>query len=355
MSRIFLMVILFVSSFGHAAQVSNLYTVVVQQTLERGQSVNLSQAFADAAESVLIRVSGQQEALTEPMIVQARDNAPAWVAQHSVETLAQELEQDTVKQVTVTFYKESIDNFLFDHGLPVWGASRPSVLVWMIEDIDGQRKIYGSNNSSGALSDFFREASKVGVPVYAPLADKVDRANVAPSALWGFFQEDIIDASKRYDTDVVLVVRVGRYSGSYTVDSMLLYPDQSLRLQPVSGSSRSAALSQTLARLAQNLSDRYASTRAGGDPKSVQVTISGVEDYSDMSKVTSYLSSLGVVRHVQLVKVVDSNTEFNLTLDGTLGKLQNTIALSNTLAVKEPTQSVSSPILEFVYNGSKAN
>ncbi|MBM6550440.1 DUF2066 domain-containing protein [Marinomonas ostreistagni] len=331
MRQILFLLALMMAPLSFGAQVSNLYSATVQIRDADNDSALLEQAFSQTVEQVLGRVSGQPSAISSSVLSEAQRQAASWVAQHSVESIA----GGDAKRVHVTFYKESINNYLYQSNLPVWGANRPSVLVWMVEESDAGRVTYGSQRSSSTLSGFFDRAGALGLPVYAPLDDNSDRTKLPSSELWGFFQEEIRDASQRYDTDVIAVVRIGRYSGEYVFDSMLLYPEQSVRLSSVSDASKSEGMGQVAAMLASRLSERYAATRASGDPDAMQIRVDGIHSYQDIAKVTRYLSDLSIVRQVQLAKVVEDKVEFILSLDGTAAKFNNSVALNTVLRSKQ--------------------
>ena len=67
------------------------------------------------------------------------------------------------------------------------------------------------------LNKLAQSASKIGVPIYAPLLDDVDKRSLAASDVWGFFEDSILNASKRYQTDSVAALRISNYAGKLVV------------------------------------------------------------------------------------------------------------------------------------------
>lgn len=346
MKRIVFVWLLLLSSMGHAVQVSNLYSSVVQVPASSGDKQLLNQAFNQAIDDVLLRVSGQPDKLSSAVLAKAHENSASWVMQHSV----------VGSTVNVSFYKESVDRFLFDQGLPVWGSNRPSILVWLIEESSGSRKMFGANQPSTALSELFDGAKLHGLPVYAPLVDSVDREVLDSSALWGFFEEDILKASERYQTDVVLAVRISQYRGEAVVDSMLLSPNQSARLLSVTSATKQEAMREVLLKVSAMLSDRYASTRLA-NPNELYVKVNGVSDYRAMSSLKNYLSSIDVVKQLQLSSIVDGQVEFNMSLNGTEEKFKNSVALNSLLAALpvSPLDYDASHVIKYQYTGKGNN
>ena len=360
MKRIVFVWLLLLSSMGHAVQVSNLYSSVVQVPANLEDQALLNRAFADAIDNVLLRVSGQPNDLSSQILTKAHRSAAGWVAQHSIRDVVETVQGDNgpeaAKEVNVTFYKESVDRFLFDQGLPVWGSNRPSILLWLIEESSGSRKMFGANQPSTALSELFDGAKLHGLPVYAPLVDSVDREVLDSSALWGFFEEDILKASERYQTDVVLAVRISQYRGEAVVDSMLLSPNQSARLLSVTGATKQEAMREVLLKVSAMLSDRYASTRLA-NPNELYVKVNGVSDYRAMSSLKNYLSSIDVVKQLQLSSIVGGQVEFNVSLNGTEEKFKNSVALNSLLAALpvSPLDYDASHVIKYQYTGKGNN
>lgn len=354
MKRIFCIWLLMLSSLGQAAQVSSLYSSVVQMPASLDDQQLLDRAFYQAIDDVLVRVSGQASSLSDTILREAHAAAASWVAQHSVkDVLAGE---EAAKEVNVTFYKESVDRFLFAQGLPVWGNDRPSILVWMIDDSSGSRQMLGTNRPSRDLSAFFDQAKHYGLPVYAPLVDEVDRRALSGSALWGFFEDDILNASQRYQTDVVLALRMSEHRGEAVAEALLLSSNQASRRLSVTGSSKGEAINDMLMRLSAILSDRYASIKMSA-PSDLHVKVDGVHDYRAMASLRKYLTSIGVVQQIQLTSIVDGQVGFNVVLNGTADKFRNSVALSSMLQPKPEVAMAPSlaPVVEYQFIGKGNN
>ncbi|RDL43833.1 DUF2066 domain-containing protein [Marinomonas piezotolerans] len=335
--HIFLFTWLFFGSMSlHAVTVANLYSASVQLPARLDEPSLLKQAFNQAVDEVLVRVSGQAESLDGRVLEAAHENVSGWVAQHTVTTLPNLVEFDgeieTAKQVNVSFYRESINRFLFSNNLPVWGSNRPSILVWLVQDTAGVREMAGAKQPSNALSNFFVQSKKLGLPTYAPLIDDHDKQALGSSALWGFFEEDILSASQRYQTDVVFAMRMGQYGTNITVDGVLLIPTVGVQRISLTGAEESLVMKQVSEQLALLLSQRYASIRSPGSSKQFAIRVSGVENYSALERLKNYLISVGVVREAHVTQIQSDIVEFSLQLDGTIEIFKNSIALNSVLS-----------------------
>lgn len=350
LKRILIFCLLFCSSLSQAVQVSNLYSAVVNVPASLGDQALLNKAFSNAIDEVLARISGQQASLSSDLLNKAHTSAASWVAQHSVKDVASG--GDAVKEVSVTFYKESIDGFLVEAGLPVWGSNRPSILVWLMEEQSGQRRMFGANQPSQVLSDFFDNAKKFGLPVYAPLVDETDRKALDIASSWGFFEEDIKRASTRYQTDVIAAVRLSEYRGAYVAESILLAPNQSSRLLSSTKPTRNAAMADILVQLSALLSERYAAVKMAV-PNQMVVKVDGIRDYDAMTSLRKYLTSIDVVRDIQLNTINNGEVEFGISIDGSQEKFQNSVALSQVLISKPfaPVDMNAAQVAFYEYKG----
>ena len=334
--RIFLLLISFFSiSSANAVPVQGLYSAEIKLPVTQSEAQMLNDAFGLAVESVLIKVSGDKNAISGDLLEQARQKAPTWVAQHSVASLSELLPTDDGlvpgKQIKVTFYQASIDGFLSQNNLPVWGDNRPSVLVWLVTEKNGVRALSGSRSPSDALSQFAQSASVIGVPVYAPLFDQVDQKSLTVSDVWGFFEDSIQAASRRYQTDSVVALKISDFAGQIEGNALVLLKNGTTERFSLQGETLNDVVDQAAVSLAKVFSARYASVRNSGSASKLNIQIAGVTNYSIMNKVQSYLESIGLVRDLSLVQVEGDKVEFVVIIDGDKQKLFNSISLSQLL------------------------
>jgi hypothetical protein len=359
-SRIFLLLIsVFFISSANAVSVQGLYRAEINLPVTQSETQMLDEAFGLAVENVLIKVSGDKNAITGNLLVQAKKKASTWVAQHSVASLNELLPSDNGfvpgKEVKVIFYQESIDGFLSQNGLPVWGDNRPSVLIWLVSESNGIRTLSGSREPSETLNEFAQAANQLGVPIYAPLLDDVDKKSIAVSDVWGFFEDNIANASKRYQTDSVAALKISNYAGHIGGSLLVLLKNGETERFSLSGETPSDIVGQASIALAKTFSSRYASVRNRLSASKMNVRVAGVISYSIMNKVQSYLESISVVRDVTLVLVDGEKVEFSVEIDGDKQKLFNSISLSRLL-INAPLNALdpdANRVVSYQYSGVK--
>ncbi len=330
--------VLFFSVSVSAANVANLYTASVQLPARLNESDLLNQAFNQAVDKVLFRVSGQKASIGSDVLASAHKSARGWVAQHRIQDLPDLVEFDgelqTARQVNVSFYSESINRFLYANGLAVWGSNRPSILLWLVQEKDGVRTVSGARQPSAELGQMFAYGKELGLPTYAPLQDRVDANALSAGALWGFFEDDILQASERYQTDVVFAVRMGQYGNAVNVDGVLFAPGAVPQRLSVNAPSEAVANEMIVEQLAEALSNRYASVRSAGSAQSLPVKVTGVNTYQALQNVKQYLDKVGVVRESRIQLIEGDSVELLLELDGSVDKFRNSVALNSMLLPK---------------------
>src|SRR5690606_32339817 len=144
-------------------------------------------------------------------------------------------------------------------GVPLWGANRPAVLVWLAVDQDGRRELIGPEGASGLLAPLEQRAAARGLPLVMPLLDLEDTGIVSSDSVWNLDQATVARASKRYAHDAVLLGRVlrsasGQWHGQWQLQMQmqdLQWSDQ------VAGNSAAEAVQGVIDAVAQRLAERY--------------------------------------------------------------------------------------------------
>lgn len=339
---------------GYAVTVEGLYRAEIVLPLISSEQKVIEKAYDLAIEEVLIKVSGD-EATVKRILPQAKKSVSKWVAQHSITDEQNLIELNdaiySAKKVVVNFYSQSIDRFLFEQKAPVWGESRPSVLLWLIEQKQFQRKVAGVESPSDMLNEMTKNAQKKGVPLYAPLQDEVDRTALTASDLWGFFESSIEEASKRYKTDAVSVFKVTQLVEGYEGTLQLLLPSESVIRIDLQAEDEVTLADKATQVLAKMFSDRYASTRNNGDITQIEIEVANVAGHEILDKVQGYLLNLGIVKNVYPSMIEGAKVRFTVSLNGNVQKLVNLISL-DSIIIKETSNTTSTPNLQtYRYNG----
>lgn len=170
-------------------------------------------AYKAALIEVLMRVSGSELGTNEAAIDEMFPVPSAYVTQ---------FRPGNEETLWVSFDGEAIERVLRASGQTVWGSDRPLTLVWLAVDWgQGEREIVAAGDpdrlprQSRSIDRnlLLRErvleiAEQRGLPLAFPLLDTTDLQSVTFSDIWGGFDERIVDASRRYDANSVLIGRI---------------------------------------------------------------------------------------------------------------------------------------------------
>ena len=103
---------------------------------------------------------------------------------------------------------DRIERSLRDNNIFVWGVKRPSVLVWISTESNFKRNfisetIFPENEFDLAL----REAmQRWDILIKRPVMDLEDTVSLTADELWKSFSSSILNASLRYNSDLVLTI-----------------------------------------------------------------------------------------------------------------------------------------------------
>jgi len=328
---------------ANAAEIPQLYEEeipVLSQSRQERVTV-LQQAFKD----VLIRVSGRGDVDFLPGMNVYLKQASRYVQQFryrnkSVAMIEPVSGKETKTILWVRFNEKAVNQLLQSQNLPVWGKTRPAVLLWLVVD-DGKQRQLISNDSSHQVRNFINQQARVrGLPVRFPLLDLADRANLRISDVWANFEDTIMAASQRYQAEAVLVGRVYRgFSGSWSARWSLYHEGRRKEWQ-----SAHELLASTVTSSIDQSSDflalRFAQVQTEGDSGRVLIQVNNVKGLAAFNKVQAYLDSLTTVTQIQPYQVMGDGVIFQLmTRSGRLA-VEQAIALGDILVAESSSGSL---------------
>ena len=294
----------------------------------------LDNSFRAALTQVLVKVTGRPEIVQDQIALAAFANPSA---------LVQQYRQSADGQVWVLFDRVALKNMLDGMGQPIWGADRPSTLVWVVVDSGGGRReiLPAEPDADGEGSAFtpdqpdrasrsarlirqtlLNSARRRGVPVVLPLVDSEDLRKVSVADIWGGFTDSIEQASARYGADGVLIGRAtARSSGSAQVRWSLLV-----------GSERESWTGDVASgpeRLADTLAARLATSRAGS--RLLLLRVDGVDSLDAYGRVTSNLRKLSLVESFVVTHVQGNAFVYELDVRADAERLRRALSLRSVL------------------------
>jgi hypothetical protein len=250
---------------------------------------------------LLTRITGRRAPESQVETAGLIENASTYVTSY----------QSAADEIRVGFSRTGVNAALTSLNLPIWGAERPSTLIWIAADLGrgertevmadtvtpGRRPGEVAGQPTVPLSDdalvsfeaivdeLATAADERGLPIVLPLLDIQDRAVVSFEDVWGGFDPLVAQAAERYPVDAVLIGRVAVTTFGLEVRWTLLGGDQSQGR--VTNNVRSG-----IDWLADEFAARFITV---GDARTTWITVHGIESWPDFGRVVEYLQSVSVI------------------------------------------------------------
>lgn len=319
----------------HAATVSGLYETQVP-AYGRNRAAR-KDAMRRALEEIMIRVSGDRNVAQVPAVAKMLKNPASFVQKFRFQKLTSDQLKDVgkkrpIKSLWVSFEAQAINRVLQSNGLPVWGRSRPSVLVWLALEYEGKRSILAADAKEPVQQRLKYFARKRGLPVVFPIMDLKDQANVKVLDVWGGFLDNLHLASERYKTEAVLVGRVSvSPEGKWLARWNLFHNDTSSGWE-AKADKFDHVLLEGPAGSADSLAKRYAQVVDESSAGTILVRVRDVRSLKDYQRVQRYLQSLTLVSELQASRVNQDVLEMAVSIKGDESGFTRAISLGNVLS-----------------------
>jgi hypothetical protein len=322
-----------------AEQVENLYEATVpvngQSAQVRGDGIRA--AFA----GVIVKVTGDRGLINHSGLPEILKKASAYVRQYrykSLESTGSEVAADAPDRLLwVQFDERAVNRLLRESGVPVWGGTRPSVLVWLGQQEGPRRHLLSLEREPALKEGLDNLGSSRGLSFIWPLMDMTDRSAIRVSDLWGGFEANIRRASERYQPDVILVGRMTRQgAGSWRGEWLLYLPDKVNRWQ-TNANNRTVLASDGLNQAVDTLALRYAPQQIAQGETEIRIRVHGLTRLEDYALVKDYLLSLAMIEQLDLLSADSEKVNFKVRIHGNMEALERGIQLGSVL---EPVESL---------------
>lgn len=249
-ARLFASSLLLTSLTATAAQVDRLYEV--REPVASQDPAERAAAMGRALQTLAVRLTGNRQAAQAPRLQPLLADPQQLVQQYVYES-------GTPVVLDVTFDPVQSQRVLQDAGLKLWGASRPAVLAWWLNDQDGGATLaVDGQDGSAALR---AAAQNRGVPLSLPLGDLNEQLLANPASLRASDLQAVRSASERYAADALLAVVARNAGASWQADWQLQVGNER-----VAGSSTAASEATLADAVMLDVSEKLASRFASAAP-----------------------------------------------------------------------------------------
>ena len=284
-----------------AGQVEHLYQADVAAT----SSASVWQQ--DAFRQVLAKVSGQENVHQQAKINEEMRRVAGYIKQFEAVRSAEG------NRMRVLLDAAKVNQLLQQNNIAVWGALRPDILVWLVEQQGAQRQFVRQNTHSfyQALRQAFAQTA---LPLLQPLYDIDDLLSLSETDVWAGFWQPLEQASARYNADVVIAATLEHLQqdgGALYRLSWQRNDNGRIQRDEVSADNEAALMQAFAWKLAQQLAANYA-TVLSATPAQFVLQINGLTDLAAIVQVQKILQQLIGVSGVTISAYQNGSARYTL-------------------------------------------
>ncbi len=323
---------------SQASQPMGLYEAEVE-VADQGRQAR-ADAMTEAMAAVLIKVNGSSTIVQEDVIDSAMKQASRYVRQYRYRSESDKSGKQNRLLLWVAFDNSSIDKLLARYGFTAWGAVRPATLVWLGVQ-QGKRRVLVGANDHGLVREVLDDAAqRRAIPVRLPLLDLTDQSQMSAADIWGGFFENIVEASRRYETQAVLIGKLYPLGREWEARWTLKYKGESYEWRH-RAADVSAVVASGVEGTGERLSRQLLKIGSGdGESGPFLLRVEGLDGLNDFRRVSDYLVSLRGVRSVSLHSTKATSSRFLVEVEGRRAALLQSIELGDVLV------KVNMPVIE---------
>lgn len=338
---------LLMSQRALALPVPGLYEAEVP--VANDSAIELQQGARTGLLQVLVKISGRQQLESSREVRAALQRPADYYYQYAYESppAADLIEPNTTRRLLkLSFDPDAIAKLLREAGLPVWGANRPAVLLWVATAEGFERRLLKEDDGNPLQPHFQALAYSRGLPLIFPLLDLQDASTISAAEVWGSFWDKVELASQRYQTGAILTGRVqqertGRWVGKWGY----LIADKWREFNNTAASRRQL-VTGVMDLLANELAVQYALNPTS--KLAVTLTVEGLNGLADYAALMSYLDSLAPVLRTSVKRLKADEVALALQAEGQQEQLLALIELDKRLApLSSPVTGERSVLLHY--------
>lgn len=335
----------FFSAAAWSASSNSPYEVEV--AVADQSAANRPAAMAEALRQVVVKVAGREAAAAAPAVAEATKKPAPYVQRYSYRT-NDGRGAELPLLMAVSFDKGRVDQLLQAAGFSPWSTARPLTIVWLAVEQGNQQILVGAGDRGLVKELLLKAADRRGLPLRLPLLDSTDQARVQARDVWSDFHDSIIQASRRYEAQAVLVGRLGQLSGGRWQVRWSLYHGTTSRRWNQSGDKVEALVDYGIRMGTETLAVASIPTQAAtaGDNE-LHWVVQGVHDMQGHRRVIDYLVSLRGVTGAQPEQVTGESMRLRIATTIDEAALQQQLAFDNRLmALDAGVSAVSSSLVQ---------
>jgi hypothetical protein len=262
-----------VSLVSQAETVKGLY--LVREPVNGQSPEERDQATQRALDTLVLRLTGDPKAAQSPGLAAIRKDPQQIISQYGFEAGPPEV-------LKVDFDPGTTEQALRRAGLAMWGANRPSILGWWLNDSTEGSSLVGDGQASAA--PLRRAAQHRGLPLRLPLADLNEQIVATAPNLEGADPAPLHAASERYNADALLAVHAREEGGQWQAKWQLWLGDKK-EVGSVQGADQAAVADAVMLAVNERLAPRFVARPGASSEQLLEVQGMNLERYASLGRL----------------------------------------------------------------------
>ncbi len=333
---------LLISHSAYAIKVAGLYQSTVQ--VKNESAIARQSGIKQALINVLIKLTGERNINKDQNVLSLIERPDRYVQQFRYSQRIDEKTNDEINELWVQFDEKALNDAIRSYGLSLWGKERPSILVWLANEEQSTRRMVSFEQRPEYISLLDNRASARGISLLFPLLDLEDSAQLSISDIWGGFKEPVLNASQRYQSDIVLTAKLIQLLPTLWEASWIAYADDKILDWTSRGELADIVLEEGIDELADRLAQQYTNT-GSTRTELIELKVVDINSLDNYARALSYLESLQSVSTVNVKKVSENNVLFELISHGGHNVIDQAIVLGKTLEYVDTTEELTYRLL----------
>ncbi|MBV7479609.1 DUF2066 domain-containing protein [Pseudomonas sp. PDM31] len=261
------------SLISHAETVKGLYQV--REPVNGQSAEERDQATQRALDTLVVRLTGDPKAAQSPGLAAIRKDPQQIISQYGFDAGPPEV-------LKVDFDPGTTEQALRRAGLPMWGANRPSILGWWLNESAEGTSLVGDGQASAA--PLRRAAQHRGLPLRLPLADLNEQIVATAPNLESADPAPLHAASERYNADALLAVHAREEGGQWQANWRLWLGDQK-EAGSVQGADQAGVADAVMLEVNERLAPRFVAKPGATGQQLLEVQGMNLERYATLGRL----------------------------------------------------------------------
>ncbi|MCP4321959.1 MAG: DUF2066 domain-containing protein [Psychromonas sp.] len=317
-------------------------------------SINERELKNRALEQVLVKVSGNSSIGKLDETKQLLKRAQNMLSQYGFRKV------QGSEYFSAVFDKRKINQALKEMQQPVWGDTRPTTLIWLInnDELVSDHILKESDNTSLSWSLQQTEMRR-GIRLQFPLMDLDDNLALSVSDVRGRFYDQVANASERYSRRHFVLAELKSISSDKWRLSWQLIQSNNVSKQNTTLineeflGGKSSVTNKMVNAIADYYAGQYAILENQGEKFTQMLHINGIDSLAELTKLNSVLKSLFAIASYKIVAVEYQQVSVEVKINGGLNSFKNTLIVQPNLKLDSSLPMISEIETEITDNESE--